>query len=272
MAIEQSAPSTGSARVANPEFGALVDQLQLAEASIQDLRRWLALSENEIGVLSTTVASAPEVEADLTRLTRDYNVLLAQYEQLIQRRESAQIARDLDSGISRIEYRIIDPPVVPLQPIGPPRGMFLATILMVGFGSGVAFAIGRQLMSGSFLTVDQLKAAIDLPILGGVSEAIRPSQAGGAMAGWAGVASGSPCLGGRFCSAPLPLRGWTADVGIGQCCNEHARVAVAVDLGETLMAVLRSKGPSGAHLPTCTHPGQTLAPKSAVRNPKTRVS
>ena len=198
LVIEQATPSTGSARVANPEFGALVDQLQLAEASIQDLRRRLVLAENEIGVLSTTVASAPEVEADLTRLTRDYNVLLTQYEQLIQRRESAQIARDLDSGISRIEYRIIDPPVVPLQPIGPPRGLFLATILMVGFGSGVAFAVGRQLLSGSFLTVDQLKAAFDLPILGGVSEAVRPSQPGGAMAGWAGVASGFLALVGVF--------------------------------------------------------------------------
>ncbi|MGI9500490.1 MAG: XrtA system polysaccharide chain length determinant [Geminicoccaceae bacterium] len=198
QAIEQSAARTDGARVTNPQYGALIDQLQLAEASIQDLRRRLALAENEIGVLSTTVASAPEVEADLTRLTRDYNVLLAQYEQLIQRRESAQIARDLDSGISRIEYRIIDPPVVPLQPIGPPRGLFLATILMVGFGSGVAFAIGRQLMSGSFLTVDQLKVAFDLPILGGVAEAVKPAQANGTMAGWAGVASGSLALVGVF--------------------------------------------------------------------------
>jgi polysaccharide chain length determinant protein (PEP-CTERM system associated) len=194
LAIEQTRAQVVSASIANPQYAAMVEELRLADASIQDLKRRLSLAENEIGVLSTTVASAPEVEADLTRLTRDYNVLLAQYEQLIQRRESAQIARDLDSGISRIEYRIIDPPVVPLQPIGPPRGLFLAAILAVGFGSGIAFAIGRQLMSGSFLTVDQLKAAFDLPILGGVSEAVRPTQPGGMMAGWGGVASGSLAL------------------------------------------------------------------------------
>lgn len=198
MVIEQSSTSVGGVRVNNPQYGALVEQLQLAEASIQDMKRRLTLAENEIGVLSTTVASAPEVEADLTRLTRDYTVLLAQYEQLIQRRESAQIARELDSGISRIEFRIIDPPVVPLQPIGPPRGLFLAAILLVGFGSGIAFAIGRQLMSGSFLTVDQLKAAVDLPILGGVAEAIRPSAPVNPMAGWGGVASGSLALVGVF--------------------------------------------------------------------------
>lgn len=198
LAIDQSTAGAGDVRVSNPQYATLVEQLQLAEVSIQDLRRRLTLAQNEIGVLSTTVASAPEVEADLTRLTRDYNVLLAQYEQLIQRRESAQIARELDTGISRIEYRIIDPPILPLQPIGPPRGLFLATILMAGFGSGIAFAIGRQLMSGSFLTVDQLKAAFDLPILGGVAEAVRPAQTSSAMAGWAGVASGSLALVGVF--------------------------------------------------------------------------
>ncbi|MGI9507611.1 MAG: XrtA system polysaccharide chain length determinant [Geminicoccaceae bacterium] len=198
MAIDQVKNGSAGTRIANPDYAALVEQVQLSEASIQDLQRRLALAEGEVSVLSTTVASAPEVEADLTRLTRDYNVLLAQYEQLIQRRESAQIARDLDSGISRIEYRIIDPPVVPLQPVGPPRGLFLAAILLVGFASGVAFAIGRQLMSGSFLTVDQLKAAIDLPILGGVSEAIRPAQDGRLMAGWGGVAGGSLALVGVF--------------------------------------------------------------------------
>lgn len=194
LAVEQTRAQVVGGSVTNPQYAVLAEELKLAEASIQDLKRRLSLAENEIGVLSTTVASAPEVEADLTRLTRDYNVLLAQYEQLIQRRESAHIARDLDSGISRIEYRIIDPPVVPLHPIGPPRALFLAAILAVGFGSGIAFAIGRQLMSGSFLTVDQLKAAFDLPVLGGVSEAIRPTQPAGVMAGWGGVASGSLAL------------------------------------------------------------------------------
>jgi polysaccharide chain length determinant protein (PEP-CTERM system associated) len=198
MLSQQSPVIAGGVSVPNPQYATLIEQLQVVEGSLQDLRRRLSLAESEIGVLSSTVASAPEVEADLTRLTRDYNVLLTQYEQLIQRRESAQIARDLDGGLSRIEYRVIDPPTIPLLPSGPPRGLFMAAILLVGFGSGLAFAIVRQLTSGSFLTVDQLKAAFDLPILGGVAEAVRPSQPNGAMAGWAGVASGSLALVGVF--------------------------------------------------------------------------
>ncbi|MGI9493677.1 MAG: XrtA system polysaccharide chain length determinant [Geminicoccaceae bacterium] len=186
------------ARIANPLHGQLREELQLVDATIQDLKRRLKLAENEIGSLSQTVASAPEVEADLTRLTRDYSVMLAQYEQLIQRRESADLAKDLDSDISRIEYRIIDPPTVPLKPDGPPRALFMAIILLIGFGCGLLFTVARQLLSGSFLTVDQLKSAFDLPILGGIAEAELPGKQGMAMAGWTGVASGCLALVGVF--------------------------------------------------------------------------
>lgn len=187
-----------ASRAANPLYNQLVEELKLAATSIRDLERRLELAEEEIGSLSQTVASAPEVEADLTRLTRDYSVMLAQYEQLIQRRESADLAKDLDSDISRIEYRIIDPPTVPLKPEGPARALYMATILLIGFSCGIIFAIGRQLLSGSFLTVDQLKSTFDLPVLGGVAEAELPGQKGMAMGGWAGVASGSLALVGVF--------------------------------------------------------------------------
>ena len=190
--------SGAGTRASNPLYNQLAEELKLAETSIRDLERRLELAEEEIGSLSKTVASAPEVEADLTRLTRDYSVMLTQYEQLIKRRESADLAKDLDADISRIEYRIIDPPTVPLKPEGPARGLYMATILLIGFSCGIVFAIGRQLLSGSFLTVDQLKSTFDLPVLGGVAEAELPGQKGMAMGGWAGVASGSLALVGVF--------------------------------------------------------------------------
>jgi len=189
---------TFSARLTNPLHAQLIEEMKLVEISVQDMERRLKLAQNEIGSLSQTVASAPEIEADLTRLTRDYSVILGQYEQLIQRRESADLAKDLDSDISRIEYRIIDPPTVPLKPAGPARPFFMATILLIGFGCGLLFAIARQMLSGSFLTVDQLKSAFDLPILGGIAEAKLPENQRMVMTGWAGVASGCLALVGVF--------------------------------------------------------------------------
>jgi len=195
MAKEQvGSAKTPGVSFTNPLYVQLLDELQLAETSIQDLKRRLDLATMDVKDLSQTVSTAPEVKADLTRLTREYNVMLTQYEQLIKRRDNADLAKDLGSDISRIEYRIIDPPTVPVRPDGPARKSFMAMILLVGFGCGIVFAVGRQLLSNSFLTVDQLKSVFDLPVLGGVAQAELPEQRGMVMSGWAGVASGSLAL------------------------------------------------------------------------------
>jgi polysaccharide chain length determinant protein (PEP-CTERM system associated) len=195
-----SAGGGGVVQVDNPAFQRLTEALRLIGLQMEDLERRLVLAQQEIEPLYKTATAVPEVEVDLTRLTRDYDVLLAQDESLIQRRESATIARDLDTGVRRIEYRVIDPPTVPLQPIGPPRGLYMGLVLLVGFAAGIAYAIGQQLISGSFLTVSQIKSFYeDLPILGGVTEA-RGAAGGGGFKGaeWAGVASGSVALVGFF--------------------------------------------------------------------------
>lgn len=146
-------------------------QLQEVEIQIDDLTRRLGVAENEQQALSNKVRLAPQVEADLKRLNRDYDVMLAQYEQLIERRESAQLARELDEGKKRIEFRTVEPPVRPLEPSGPPHGLFMAAILVLGVSAGVGLVIGRFMLSDTVLTSAQLQTAFpSLSVLGGVSE------------------------------------------------------------------------------------------------------
>jgi polysaccharide chain length determinant protein (PEP-CTERM system associated) len=177
--------------VPNPLFEQLNSQLGVIEVSIDDLGRRLAIAENESQALGGKIRQAPEVEADLKRLNRDYDVLLVRYEELTQRRESAQLARELDEGKNRIEFRTINPPVRPLKPSGPPHGLFMLAILVIGVGTGCGFVIGRFIISGTVLTSAQLQAVFpSLPILGGVSEV----PARGRMPGYLGVASSAAAL------------------------------------------------------------------------------
>ncbi len=159
--------------VPNPAFDQLNSQLQTVEIQIDDLTRRLSVAENERQALSDKVRLAPQVEADLKRLNRDYDVLLNQYEKLIQKRESAQLARELDEGKKRIEFRTVEPPVRPVEPSGPPHGLFMLVVLMLGGGVGGAFVIGRFLLSDTVLTSAQLQSQFpSLPVMGGVSEVL----------------------------------------------------------------------------------------------------
>ena len=168
-----SGSSTAPRRGApNPLYAQIEAQLRAGEAQLQNVDRQLKAAMEEIDRLAVMVTQTPQVEADLTRLTRDYTVLFDNYQQLIQRRESAQFAQRMDSETDRIEFRVVDPPFVPSAPSGPPHGLLMAAVLLGGLGAGLALAFVRVQMDDTYQTIDQLKSKLDLPILGAV-EVVR---------------------------------------------------------------------------------------------------
>ena len=52
-----------------------------------------------------------------TMTVRDYEVLLNQYQRLIERRESARMAQRMGSESNNVEFRIIEPPVQPVESV-----------------------------------------------------------------------------------------------------------------------------------------------------------
>ncbi len=63
----------------------------------------------------------PQVEAELNRLNRDYDVVKARYSQMLQRWEDLQTGKRVKTGTDQVQFRIINPPFAPIDPDGPPR-------------------------------------------------------------------------------------------------------------------------------------------------------
>jgi polysaccharide chain length determinant protein (PEP-CTERM system associated) len=173
--LEQQAAAEGGPggprgrEVPNPVYKQIEATLDGMALSIEDTRRRITLAEEAVQRATATAAQTPQVEADLRRLTRDYEVLSEQYAQLVQRRESAQLASRLDSDTRTVEFRIIDPPLVPIQPIGPPRGLFMLATLVVGIGAGFGVAVLRIFLKDAVVSAHQLQETFGLPVLGTVS-------------------------------------------------------------------------------------------------------
>ena len=161
--------STGSNTVPNPIYAQLQTALQTAEDGLRELNRRIQSAEEEVQQFAQTASLAPQVQADLTRLTRDYDVLSEQYTQLIQRREAAQLAQRLDTETKSVQFRVVDPPLVPLTPTGPPHGLFMLGVVVLGLGAGFGIALLRMMIASSLVSVDQLRDTFGLPVLGSVS-------------------------------------------------------------------------------------------------------
>ena len=171
LPAEDSGPS-------NPIYEQLKVQLIDQEAQIAALQDRLANAKANVEETRKLAELGPELEVELARLNRDYNVLMSSYNQLLSSRETEQISRARDTQAESIRFRVMEPPTVPSVPVGPFREIFLALVLLVGLGSGVGFALLLALSSETFATAAELKATLGVPVLGTVSTA---TQSGGGI-------------------------------------------------------------------------------------------
>ncbi len=95
-------------------------------------------------------------------------MLKKNYEELVARREAAQIANSADTKTEKIQFRIIDPPQIPTVPAAPNRPMLVSIVLLFGIGAGLATPMAVAQLDRSFATVGQLRN-LGIPILGSVS-------------------------------------------------------------------------------------------------------
>lgn len=162
----------GPTGVPNPVYEQLRVQLAQKEAEIASL----ASREKKAGLLleqlSGLARTMPEAEAELKRLTRDYEVIKRNYEELLTRRQSARIADDLETQTERISFRIVDPPQLPLVPASPPRLLLLLAVLALAGGAGCGWAVLRGVLEEPFESVRRLQAAYPLRVLGAISEVV----------------------------------------------------------------------------------------------------
>jgi polysaccharide chain length determinant protein (PEP-CTERM system associated) len=113
--------------------------------------------------------AVPEVETELAQLNRDYQVNKENYEKLIGRREAAKLSGDLSSTTDMMSFKIIDPPTVPLTPVGPNRVLLYSVTLGAALLMGVATALLISQVRPTFLSPTELRERTGLTVLGTVS-------------------------------------------------------------------------------------------------------
>ncbi len=150
--------------------------LSTVEAEVSGLRVRVAEYQRRVSHLKSMVDTIPGVEAEYARLNRDYNINRTNYDELVNRRESAKISRDADQSVDDIQFQIIDPPIVPAVPIGPNRPLLYTVVLILGLGAGIALAWGLAIIRPSFYEQQSLREFTGLPVFGTVSLVMDKSR------------------------------------------------------------------------------------------------
>lgn len=154
-------------------FSPMLQQLKVAQAeadarvaSIQARVQEYSLRHQRLVAQANAV---PEVESELAQLNRDYLINKDNYEKLVGRREAAKLSGELSATTEMMSFKIIDPPTIPLVPVGPNRLLLSSLVLGAALLTGIAAALMVSQIRPTYLNPADLRNSTGLPVLGTVS-------------------------------------------------------------------------------------------------------
>jgi hypothetical protein len=121
-----------------------------------------------ISNMRSKMSTMPEVEAELSQLTRDYDVLKARYGELLEQLETAKLSESVGET-DQVVFSIVDPPAALANPVAPPRLLLLIGAFFAGLGAGAAVAFALSKLNPVFDSLTVLRNLTGLPVLGAVS-------------------------------------------------------------------------------------------------------
>lgn len=193
LARQAAAAGDDAGGTPNPAWSSLLAIRTERQANVEALQARRAALQSDFAALMASQASEPAVAAEANRISRDYDVLRANYEKLLQDREALRTRGKVEDKASQFRFDVIQEPGVPQQPAAPNRPLLLFGVLIVGLGAGAAVAYALGQLKSSFATQQKLERAFDLPVIGSISLTIsdaaraleqkRLKQFGGACAG-----------------------------------------------------------------------------------------
>jgi uncharacterized protein involved in exopolysaccharide biosynthesis len=166
---QQAAEAGDTKGISNPVYVMIMTKVADQEGEVAVDRKRLDDANKRLEQAKTLAAEAISIQRQYQDLDRDYQVLHTNYETLVSRRESATITQAAGSQQSAFTFRVLSPPMKPQSPVSPNRFLLNAAVLLLGIGAGAGLAFVLGQLSGRILSMEQLREAFELPILGAIT-------------------------------------------------------------------------------------------------------
>jgi len=152
----------------NPVYQELKISLSNTEAELSALFARVNIYQKRVDDLKQDVDTVPQVEAELVKLNRNYEINKKNYESLVSRKEATIISREAEQSVDAVQFKIIDPPRLPLSPASPKRFLLVTLALAFGIGMGVGLAWLMTIIRPTIEDEAELATITNLPVLGEV--------------------------------------------------------------------------------------------------------
>ncbi|TNE34628.1 MAG: lipopolysaccharide biosynthesis protein [Alphaproteobacteria bacterium] len=154
-------PETGST------YNPLVEKLQIridaTNKKIAASRQQMEAAKKKVAELEAIILEIPQVERGLSVLNRNYQEVLEKFNSLEAKQAQAQLSQNLEEGKKAERFVLLEPPIVPSDPVSPNRVKILGFGGFLAFAAGVGFAVLIELIDRRIRSSSELEAVLKHP-------------------------------------------------------------------------------------------------------------
>jgi len=147
----------------------LIERLEISLSSnINNIKKYeaeLVEVRAKIKDIEERILKTPEVERGLITLSRNHQEIFQKYTELQAKQGKAQLAQNLEEEKKAERFILLEPPVLPTEPVWPNRIKFLGIGGFLAFASGIGTALLVELIDKRIRTAAQLEALLRHPPL-----------------------------------------------------------------------------------------------------------
>jgi tyrosine-protein kinase Etk/Wzc len=183
----------------------------------------------QMNAYRSRVESAPQHESELAQMTRDYTATQAQYQEMLEKKQTALLAQRFEKMSREVLFTIVDPARRPLKPYSPQKARIVLLGILGGLTVGIGLAFLAEHMDTAFEGLDDFQRSCDLPVIAtipAISRSLRKHQA----------------------KAPLPTVTNPKSVVAEQYRVLATKMQVGPAVGSKVIAIMSSAGGEGKTL------------------------
>lgn len=165
------APSGERITTINPLFLDLKKNLLMTEAEVSSKRSMLERLRAIVAQKEQTLRDIPENQKQLNFLEQERDSAKKIYQELLGRTSQAEVSKQMEIGDKAINFKIIDPAILPQKPTGPNMILIICSGVLAGLGGAFLIVL---MLSGLTPSISDISEILDLDLnILGVVPAIR---------------------------------------------------------------------------------------------------
>ncbi|USG61321.1 hypothetical protein NBZ79_19365 [Sneathiella marina] len=174
------AASEGSAAGStyNPLLEKLEIRIESIDGKISEGRRQIEKAKRKVAEIEAIIIEIPQVERGLSVLNRTYGDILEKFNVLESKQAQAQLSQNLEEDKKAERFILLEPPIVPTEPVRPDRLKIMGIGSFLAFAAGAGFVVLIELLDQRIRSASELEAILKHPPIVSIPYIVTPTEMG----------------------------------------------------------------------------------------------